>query len=92
MIPSEVLAAFSDAYRRRDSASEFGIPTGQRPLPRPRTHEHQPGSPRGSMPTTASRSAEADSVSGGLAPGRTPPVVPQVPVDKSSQPHPNIEF
>lgn len=91
MIPSEVLAAFSDAHRRRDSASEFGIPTGQRPLPRPRTHEHSPGSPRGSMPTTASRSVAADSVSGGLAPGRTPAVVPRVPVGKGSLPRPHIE-
>lgn len=91
MIPSEILGAMGAAQRRRDSATEYGIVDGLRPLPRPRSLEHQPGSPRGSKPTLASRSAETDSVSGGLAPGRTPPVVPRVPVAKGSLPRPNIE-
>lgn len=90
MNPSDEAVQIGGYAQRRDSVSEFGVVDGLRPLPRPRTFEHTPGGVmRAGKPTLESRSAEADSVSGGLAPGRTPPARARIGIDHDTLP--NIE-
>lgn len=89
MIPRNIENAIFEAKRRNDGGSEFGVGSGLRPLARPRTFEHTPGEVmRGSRPSLVTRSPEADSVSGGAAPGRTPSTPPRVPVSKRALPRP----
>lgn len=88
-IPPNVENAIFEARRRDDAGSEFGVGNGPRPLPRPRTFDHTPGEVmRGSRPSLVSRSPDADSATGGAAPGRTPSSPPRVPVAKGEMPRP----